>query len=64
MTSKTKKPELPIIAGCLEGLTGYLVNFTQSVEEGTKKVTEKDLFMHPVGSAKLSIFSKKFTFGV
>jgi len=34
MTSKAKKPDMPIIAGCLRGLTSYLTNFTQSVEEG------------------------------
>ncbi|XP_048248370.1 DNA-dependent protein kinase catalytic subunit-like [Haliotis rufescens] len=36
MESKTRKPELTVIAGCLEGLTAYLVNFTQSAEEGSK----------------------------
>ena len=34
MTSKIKKPEFPIIAGCLQGLTAFLVNFTQSADEG------------------------------
>ncbi|ESO96748.1 hypothetical protein LOTGIDRAFT_143667, partial [Lottia gigantea] len=29
MMSKTNKPEMTIISGCLEGLTSYLVNFTQ-----------------------------------
>ena len=37
MQAKTRKPELSIIAGCLQGLTGYLVNFTQSAEEGIQK---------------------------
>lgn len=36
MTSKTKKPELSIIAGCLLGLTCLLVQFTHSAEEGAK----------------------------
>ncbi|KAK7506702.1 hypothetical protein BaRGS_00002177 [Batillaria attramentaria] len=36
MTSKTKKPEMPIIAGCLQGLTAFLVNFTQSADEEAK----------------------------
>lgn len=35
MMSKTKKPDMPVIAGCLRGLTSYLTNFTQSVEEGS-----------------------------
>ncbi|RUS72684.1 hypothetical protein EGW08_019554 [Elysia chlorotica] len=30
MTAKTKKAELPVIAGCLEGLTAFLLNFTHS----------------------------------
>ncbi|XP_035828316.1 DNA-dependent protein kinase catalytic subunit [Aplysia californica] len=36
MTSKTKKPELAIISGCLEGLTAFMLNFTHSAEEGSK----------------------------
>jgi len=36
MTSKTKKAELTIIAGCLEGLRACLVNFTQSADEGNE----------------------------
>ena len=34
MNSKTRKPELVIISGCLEGLNSSLVNFTESAEEG------------------------------
>ena len=41
MQAKTRKPELSIIAGCLQGLTGYLANFTQSAEEGTFVWVEK-----------------------
>ena len=40
MTSKTKKAELPVIAGCLQGLACLLVNFTQSAEEGTENDVE------------------------
>ena len=29
-----KKPDMPIIAGCLRGLTSYLVNFSQLMNEG------------------------------
>ncbi|BFZ03143.1 hypothetical protein BsWGS_06182 [Bradybaena similaris] len=36
MDSKAKKVEQSIIAGCLEGLTAFLLNFTQSAEEGSK----------------------------
>ncbi|KAK6170524.1 hypothetical protein SNE40_018898 [Patella caerulea] len=35
MTAKTKKPELTVISGCLSGLTAYLINFTQSSEDGS-----------------------------
>lgn len=36
MLSKSKKkPEMPVIGGCLRGLCSYLTNFSQSVAEGT-----------------------------
>ena len=35
MLSKSKKPEMSVIGGCLRGLNSYLVNFSQSVAEGT-----------------------------
>lgn len=44
MTSKTKKPDMPVIAGCLRGLTSYLTNFTQSVEEGSRYA--KDIYSY------------------
>jgi len=34
MTSKTKKADMNLIAGCFYGLCRLLVNFTQSAEEG------------------------------
>jgi len=34
MTSKTKKAEMSVIAGCFYGLTHLLTNFTHSVHEG------------------------------
>ena len=33
MTSKTKKPELAVISGCLEGLASCLINFTEDEGE-------------------------------
>ena len=37
MLSKSKKkPEMPVIGGCLRGLCSYLTNFSQSVTEGTQ----------------------------
>ena len=35
MTSKTKKPEMPLIVGSLQGLSHLLTQFTQSAEEGS-----------------------------
>ncbi|XP_064600499.1 DNA-dependent protein kinase catalytic subunit-like [Liolophura sinensis] len=40
MTTKARKAELTVIAGCLEGLASCLVNFTQSAEEGAKHAYE------------------------
>ena len=34
MGSTTRKTEMTIIAGSLQGLVGYLVHFTQSAAEG------------------------------
>ena len=36
MLSKNKKPEMSVIGGCLRGLNSYLVNFSQSVTEGSE----------------------------
>uniref|UniRef100_A0A8B9RNH4 DNA-dependent protein kinase catalytic subunit n=1 Tax=Astyanax mexicanus TaxID=7994 RepID=A0A8B9RNH4_ASTMX len=33
MTSNTKEPKLPVVAGCLRGITALMVNFTKSMEE-------------------------------
>ncbi|XP_052262779.1 DNA-dependent protein kinase catalytic subunit-like isoform X1 [Dreissena polymorpha] len=40
MGSKTRKPEMSIIAGCLEGLSCSLTHFTESAEEGSKNSYE------------------------
>ena len=37
VTKKGKKPELPVISGCLKGLTAYLHSFTQSASESKFK---------------------------
>ena len=36
MLSKSKKPEMAVIGGCLRGLNSYLVNFSQSAAEGSE----------------------------
>ena len=38
VTKKGKKPELPVISGCLKGLTAYLHSFTQSASESKFKL--------------------------
>uniref|UniRef100_A0A671MAS8 DNA-dependent protein kinase catalytic subunit n=1 Tax=Sinocyclocheilus anshuiensis TaxID=1608454 RepID=A0A671MAS8_9TELE len=42
MTSTTKEPKLPVVAGCLKGITALMVNFTKSMEEDP--VTSKEIF--------------------
>ncbi|XP_036452457.1 DNA-dependent protein kinase catalytic subunit isoform X2 [Colossoma macropomum] len=42
MTSTTKEPKLPVVAGCLRGITALMVNFTKSMEEDP--VTSKEIF--------------------
>uniref|UniRef100_A0A2K6UN42 DNA-dependent protein kinase catalytic subunit n=1 Tax=Saimiri boliviensis boliviensis TaxID=39432 RepID=A0A2K6UN42_SAIBB len=34
MTSAVREPKLPVVAGCLKGLSSLLCNFTKSMEEG------------------------------
>lgn len=34
MTSLTKEPKLPVVAGCLKGLTSLMVHFTKCMDEG------------------------------
>lgn len=46
MSSKAKKPDMPVISGCLRGLTSYLTNFTQSVEEGSRYA--KDIYSYTI----------------
>ncbi|KAG5837285.1 hypothetical protein ANANG_G00237680 [Anguilla anguilla] len=42
MMSHTKEPKLPLVAGCLKGVTALMVNFTKSMEEDP--VTSKEIF--------------------
>uniref|UniRef100_A0A8B9LWJ5 DNA-dependent protein kinase catalytic subunit n=1 Tax=Astyanax mexicanus TaxID=7994 RepID=A0A8B9LWJ5_ASTMX len=48
MTSNTKEPKLPVVAGCLRGITALMVNFTKSMEEDP--VTSKDIFEYALKS--------------
>ncbi|XP_055968392.1 DNA-dependent protein kinase catalytic subunit [Sorex fumeus] len=42
MTSKVREPKLPLVAGCLKGLTSLMYNFTKSMEEDPQ--TSKEIF--------------------
>ncbi|XP_032559787.1 DNA-dependent protein kinase catalytic subunit isoform X2 [Chiroxiphia lanceolata] len=42
MTSATRGPKLPVVAGCLRGLVALMCNFTKSVEEDPQ--TAKEIF--------------------
>ncbi|XP_056629192.1 DNA-dependent protein kinase catalytic subunit isoform X2 [Triplophysa dalaica] len=42
MTSTTKEPKLPVVAGCLKGIAALMVNFTKSMEEDP--VMSKEIF--------------------
>ncbi|XP_030635503.1 DNA-dependent protein kinase catalytic subunit [Chanos chanos] len=42
MTSATREPKLPVVAGCLRGVTALMVNFTKSMEEDP--ATCKEIF--------------------
>lgn len=53
MTSATRAPKLPVVAGCLRGLAALMYNFTKSVDEGMlffyvkdrKTVTQFNIFL-------------------
>ena len=65
MTSKTKKPEFSVIAGCLQGLNCLLVNFTQSAEEGLFLVYCTKFSESPVTCPQYLgvIFDNNYNFG-
>ncbi|XP_004615434.2 DNA-dependent protein kinase catalytic subunit [Sorex araneus] len=42
MTSTVREPKLPVVAGCLKGLTSLMYNFTKSMEEDPQ--TSKEIF--------------------
>ncbi|XP_066575742.1 DNA-dependent protein kinase catalytic subunit isoform X2 [Amia ocellicauda] len=48
ITSTTKEPKLPLVAGCLKGLTALMVNFTKSMEEDPK--TSQEIFDYALKS--------------
>ncbi|KAL2085629.1 hypothetical protein ACEWY4_018949 [Coilia grayii] len=48
MTSSTREPKLPVVAGCLRGVTALMVNFTKSMEEDPG--TSKEIFDYALKS--------------
>ncbi|XP_006860145.1 PREDICTED: DNA-dependent protein kinase catalytic subunit [Chrysochloris asiatica] len=42
MTSTVRQPKLPVVAGCLKGLSSLMCNFTKSMEEDPQ--TSKEIF--------------------
>ncbi|XP_055874578.1 DNA-dependent protein kinase catalytic subunit-like [Biomphalaria glabrata] len=53
LMSKTKEPEMSIVAGCLEGLSCFMLNFTQSAEEGSKHAYEIFKYLRMVINADI-----------
>ncbi|XP_078543449.1 DNA-dependent protein kinase catalytic subunit [Lissotriton helveticus] len=58
MTSGTREPKLPLVAGCLKGLTALLFNFTKSVDEDAK--TSKDIFDYAVKAINPQVELKRY----
>nr|KAF6405503.1 protein kinase, DNA-activated, catalytic subunit [Rousettus aegyptiacus] len=42
MTSTVREPKLPVVAGCLKGLSSLMCNFTKSMEEDPQ--TSREIF--------------------
>lgn len=42
MTSAIREPKLPVLAGCLKGLSSLMCNFTKSMEEDPQ--TSREIF--------------------
>ena len=55
MLSKSKKPEMSVIGGCLRGLSCYLVNFSQSVAEGSEYAQDIYKFARMAIDPKVSL---------
>ena len=58
MTSKIKKPEFSVIAGCFRGLAHLLTHFTQSAEDGFLS----SIILSFINSLKCRLFSFKRVF--
>ncbi|KYO26142.1 DNA-dependent protein kinase catalytic subunit isoform B [Alligator mississippiensis] len=58
MTSATREPKLPVVAGCLKGLTALLYNFTKSMEEDPR--TSKEIFDFAVKAINPQVDLKRY----
>ncbi|XP_036376580.1 DNA-dependent protein kinase catalytic subunit isoform X1 [Megalops cyprinoides] len=58
MMSSTKEPKLPLVAGCLKGITALMVNFTKSIEEDPK--TSKEIFDYALKAISPQVEMKRY----
>uniref|UniRef100_A0AAR2IVV3 DNA-dependent protein kinase catalytic subunit n=1 Tax=Pygocentrus nattereri TaxID=42514 RepID=A0AAR2IVV3_PYGNA len=58
MTSTTKEPKLPVVAGCLKGITALMVNYTKSMEEDP--VTSKEIFDYALKAICPQVSMKRY----
>ncbi|XP_062835416.1 DNA-dependent protein kinase catalytic subunit [Anolis carolinensis] len=58
MTSATREPKFPVVAGCLKGLAALMYNFTKSMDEDPK--TSKEIFDFAVKAISPQIDLKRY----
>ncbi|XP_010572683.1 PREDICTED: DNA-dependent protein kinase catalytic subunit isoform X4 [Haliaeetus leucocephalus] len=58
MTSATRGPKLPIVAGCLRGLVALMYNFSKSVDEDPQ--TAKEIFDFAVKAISPQVDQKRY----
>ncbi|XP_063182908.1 DNA-dependent protein kinase catalytic subunit [Chroicocephalus ridibundus] len=58
MTSSTRVPKLPVVAGCLRGLAALMYNFTKSVDEDPQ--TAKEIFDFAMKAINPQVDQKRY----
>ncbi|KAL8182171.1 UNVERIFIED_CONTAM: hypothetical protein K2H54_046546 [Gekko kuhli] len=58
MTSSTREPKFPVVAGCLKGLTALMYNFTKSMDEDPQ--TSKEIFDFAVKAINPQVDLKRY----
>ncbi|XP_045857456.1 DNA-dependent protein kinase catalytic subunit isoform X2 [Meles meles] len=58
MTSAIREPKLPVLAGCLKGLSSLMCNFTKSMEEDPQ--TSKEIFDFALKAIRPQIDLKRY----